>query len=246
MKTPARKPAFQKLSDRLGYSRRSLSRGSILTLAVLNIIMVVVPAVPAVFRADVMAVNPMMSVRHVARDPKHFIVAGPIARAMVVVWPVANLDLNPLGSNSGRKKETRRNNGDEQKFVFDHYPADHAPTPLANTSLDSGSCFLSMAFGHVCEQSDHHIGYGLAGTSSRRKTSRRYCLKVSPRARYHCFCDSAENNHRSVPVGPLDARSVVMLDGERRLAGEERWMLRRAIIGNGAVLRARFGGLQNR
>lgn len=57
----------------------------------LLIIMAVLPVVLAVFPADVPAVSPMMPLV-VARDPDHFIVAVPIARAMVVERPVANLD----------------------------------------------------------------------------------------------------------------------------------------------------------
>jgi hypothetical protein len=96
----------------------------ILILAiVLPNIMMAVEVVPAVFRAEVVAVDPMMSkARHVARDPNHFIVARPVARAMAVVWTIANLDFDANRSNSGGKKKTRRNNGDEQKFVFIHYP----------------------------------------------------------------------------------------------------------------------------
>jgi hypothetical protein len=88
-----------------------------------SIIMAII--VPAVFPAEVMAVNPMMpEARHVPRDPNHFIVARPIALTMVVEWPVANLDFDAIRSNSGRKKNTRRNNGNEQKFVFNHYTTD--------------------------------------------------------------------------------------------------------------------------
>jgi hypothetical protein len=60
---------------------------------ILSIVVTSIPVVLAVFTADVLAVNPMMpEARHVARDPDHFIVAVPIARAMVVERPVANLD----------------------------------------------------------------------------------------------------------------------------------------------------------
>ena len=52
-----------------------------------------IPVVLTVFPTDVLAVNPMMpEARHMARDPNHFIVAVPIARAMRVEWSVANLD----------------------------------------------------------------------------------------------------------------------------------------------------------
>jgi hypothetical protein len=101
-------------------------------MIVLSIIMTILPVVPALFPADVLAMNPMMPLA-VARDPDHFIVAVPIACAMIVEWPVANLDLNAICSNSGRKKNTRRNNGDEQKFVFNHYVTDHGRAALANT-----------------------------------------------------------------------------------------------------------------
>jgi hypothetical protein len=58
-------------------------------MIVLSIIMTVLPVVAALFPSDVLAMNPMMPLA-VARDPDHFIVAVPLARAMVVEWPVAN------------------------------------------------------------------------------------------------------------------------------------------------------------
>ncbi len=63
----------------------------VVAMIVLLIIMMVLPVVPALFSADVLAVNPMIPLA-VARDPDHFIVASPIAGAMGVEWPVANLD----------------------------------------------------------------------------------------------------------------------------------------------------------
>ena len=69
---------------------------------VLLIIMAVLPVEPAVFPADILAVNPVPVARHVTRDPDHFIVVVPIARAVVVEWPVADLDCDALRSNSGR------------------------------------------------------------------------------------------------------------------------------------------------
>jgi hypothetical protein len=60
---------------------------------ILSIMMAPVPFVLAVFPADVLAMDPMMpETRHMARDPNHFVVAVPIAGAMVVKRPVANLD----------------------------------------------------------------------------------------------------------------------------------------------------------
>ena len=60
-------------------------------MIVLLIIMMVLPVVPAMLAADVLAVNPMM-VLVVARDPDHLIVAVPVARSMVVKRPIANLN----------------------------------------------------------------------------------------------------------------------------------------------------------
>jgi hypothetical protein len=121
--TPAREPAFHKTALSL-----------LLSAVVVAIIIAVV--VVAAFPADVMAVNPMMpEARHVARDPNHCIVSVPIARAMVVEWPVANLDFDASRSNSGGNKNTRRNNGDEQKLVFNHCTTDHAHTAVANAFL---------------------------------------------------------------------------------------------------------------
>jgi hypothetical protein len=131
MKTPAREPAFHKiaLSPRLS------------AVAVVTIIITAVPVVLPAFRADVLAVDPMMPARHVARDPNHLIVAGPIAGAMVVVWLVPNLDCDASRSNGGGKKNARRNNGDEQKFVFNHFTTDHARSALANTFLVAHNTF---------------------------------------------------------------------------------------------------------
>ena len=136
MKTPAREPAFHETATLTAVSCE------ILTAVVASIIIVVaIPIVPAMFSADIVAVNPTMPTRHVARDPNHFIVVRPIARAMVVEWPVANLDFETIRSNSGRNKNTRRNKGDEQKFVFNHWVTNHAHTALANTVLVARNTF---------------------------------------------------------------------------------------------------------
>jgi len=55
-------------------------------------IMTAIRVLLAVFPADVLAVDPMMPARHVAWDPDHFIVVGPVTGAMGVKWLVANLD----------------------------------------------------------------------------------------------------------------------------------------------------------
>jgi len=92
-------------------------------VVVVMLIMTLVPVVLAVLPASVLAVNPMMPAPHVPRSPNHFIVVVPIARAMVVEWFVANLDLD-IRSNGGRNNNARRNNGSEQKFVFNHCTID--------------------------------------------------------------------------------------------------------------------------
>ena len=71
------------------------------------------------------------------------------------------------------------------------------------------------------------------------------CLKISPSALYWCFCEPAENNHRSMLADALAAGNVAMLDGERRLAGEERRVLRLSIIRDVVLLRACIRDLQN-
>ena len=86
---------------------------------VVMIVMALVRVVLAVLPASVLAVNPMIPAVHVPGSPNHFIVVVPIARAMVVEWFVANLDLD-IRSNGGRNKNARRNNGSEQKFTFGH------------------------------------------------------------------------------------------------------------------------------
>jgi hypothetical protein len=81
--------------------------------------MTAVHVVAAMFAADVLAVNPMMP-RHVAGHPNHFRITGPITRAVIVKWPVANLDFEASGPGGSRKKNSRRNKGDDHKFVFNH------------------------------------------------------------------------------------------------------------------------------
>ena len=116
-------------------------------VVVLTIIMSSIPVVAAAFAAHVLTVDPMMSVvRHVAWDPNHFIVAGPIARAMVIKWSVADLDRDALCSHSDWSDNARCNNGGEQKFVFNHPPTDHEPTVPANTVSVSRDTFLVWLF----------------------------------------------------------------------------------------------------
>jgi hypothetical protein len=100
-------------------------------IVVVPIIMAIVVSIimAAVFPANILAVNPMVPARHVARDPDHFIVIVPIALAMVVEWSVANLDLDAIRSNGGRNKNARRNNDSEQKFVFNHCTTDSGAHP---------------------------------------------------------------------------------------------------------------------
>src|ERR1700680_4078748 len=93
------------------------------------VITTIVRFVLAMLPASVLAVNPMVPALHVPRSPNHFIVVVPIARAMVVEWFVANLDLDAIRSNGGRNKNARRNNGSEQKFVFNHCTIDSGAHP---------------------------------------------------------------------------------------------------------------------
>lgn len=69
---------------------------------------------PAMFASDVLAVYPMMpKVRHMAGDPNHFIIAGPITRAVVIVGLITNLDGN-ASSHSDWSENARGNDGHEQ------------------------------------------------------------------------------------------------------------------------------------
>jgi hypothetical protein len=54
-----------------------------------------------------------------------------------------------------------------------------------------------------------------------------------------------QDNGSNDPAGVLDAGGVDVLGGECRLAGEECWLLRRSIIRNVAMLRARLGDVQD-
>jgi hypothetical protein len=130
MKTPARSRRFRNLRYRL-----------FMGLVVTMIVMTLVPVVLAVLPASVLAVNPMVPALHVPRGPNHFIVVVPIACAMVVEWFVANLDLDAIRSNGGRNKNARRNNGSEQKFVFNHCTTDSGAHPSKHgfISKESGN-----------------------------------------------------------------------------------------------------------
>ena len=65
---------------------------------------VLVMVVPAMFSPDVMAMNPVMAVfGPMPLHPNHFIIARPIACAVTVIRPVANLDAKALRSRGGRK-----------------------------------------------------------------------------------------------------------------------------------------------
>jgi hypothetical protein len=92
----------------------------LVTIALVMIVALIVMMV-AVFTANVMAMDPLMVViGPMAPHPNHFVVARPIARAVAVVRPVADLNAKALRSRSGRKKNTGRNCGDQQKFFRNH------------------------------------------------------------------------------------------------------------------------------
>lgn len=74
-----------------------------ITAIIESLIMVAVP-MPAVFPADVMAVNPCpVVVCPMAGDPNHLIIARPITRAVAVIRPVTDLNAKALSSRGGRK-----------------------------------------------------------------------------------------------------------------------------------------------
>jgi type III secretory pathway component EscT len=77
---------------------------TIILAIIVSLVMVAVPVMPAMFSADVMAVNPcLVVVGPMAADPNHFIFACPIASAMAVIRPVAYLNAKALRSRGGRK-----------------------------------------------------------------------------------------------------------------------------------------------
>jgi hypothetical protein len=83
--------------------------------------MIVMPIiVPTVFGPRVVTVDPMMFVSHVARNPDHFIISGPITWAMAVVRSIADFDLDGARPQSSRRKEARRDSGDDNKILFIH------------------------------------------------------------------------------------------------------------------------------
>jgi hypothetical protein len=102
--------------------------GTIVVVIIASIIAAVVVAIHIVmatmFPADVMAVDPLPAVvGPMARDPNHFPIACPIAGTMAVIGPIAYLNAKTLRANRAcRNKNAGRNQGDEQKFVFNHTP----------------------------------------------------------------------------------------------------------------------------
>ena len=63
---------------------------------------------PAVFAADVMAVDPnLMVVRPMAGHPDHLVFAGPVTRAMAVEWPVTEFNSNSLRLDGAPESEAR-------------------------------------------------------------------------------------------------------------------------------------------
>ncbi|HTE93706.1 MAG TPA: hypothetical protein VK678_09380 [Bradyrhizobium sp.] len=88
----------------------------------IHIVMAIHVVMATMLAADVVAVNPLSAVvGPVARDPNHFPVARPIAGTMAVIRPIAYLNAETLRTNRAcRNKNAGRNQGDEQKFVFNH------------------------------------------------------------------------------------------------------------------------------
>ena len=68
------------------------------------IIDVLIMMMAAMFPTDVVAVNPLMVVvGPMTLHPNHFVIARPIARAVAVIRPVADLNAKALRSRGSRK-----------------------------------------------------------------------------------------------------------------------------------------------
>jgi hypothetical protein len=82
----------------------------------------IVVMVPAMFAADVMSMNPMMTVvRPMAWNPNHFIFALPVTRAMAVVWLVTEFDAKSrLCRKGGPESEARYDERNEQCCFLNH------------------------------------------------------------------------------------------------------------------------------
>lgn len=77
---------------------------ALITAIIVSLIMMALPITPAMFSADVMAVNPCpVVVCPMAGYPNHLIITRPIARAVAVIWPVTDLNAKALSSRGGRK-----------------------------------------------------------------------------------------------------------------------------------------------
>jgi hypothetical protein len=97
---------------------------AVIVMVIIVVIIMMPIVVPAMFAADIMAVNPV-PVGTVPWNPNHFPVACPIAGAMVVIRPIAYFDAKALRSNGGRQKNTGRADSDEQKFFRNHVTDSH-------------------------------------------------------------------------------------------------------------------------
>jgi hypothetical protein len=75
----------------------------IILAIIVSLVMVAVP-IPAMFPADVVAVNPcLVVVGPMAGDPNHFIIATPVVWPVAVIRPVAYLNAKALRSRGDRK-----------------------------------------------------------------------------------------------------------------------------------------------
>jgi len=71
------------------------------------------------------------------------------------------------------------------------------------------------------------------------------CLKIWSRRLYYSFHEPVETSRGNGAAGALAAGHIAVLDGECRLANQERRLWRQSIIRDVALLRPRVGGLQN-
>ena len=83
-------------------------------MTVIVTVIVAVLFVAAMFAATIVAVDPMMSVLGpMAGLPNHFVITFPVARAMIVKWPVTQFDPNSFRLNGGPESKTRSGNRHE-------------------------------------------------------------------------------------------------------------------------------------
>jgi hypothetical protein len=105
------RPSFckkQNAGPKAGVSKTALSPDLVAVVVVVVVLAIIrsliMVMIPAMFSADVVAVNPLMVVvGPMAGDPNHFIFPTVVVWAMAVIRPVAYLNAKALRSRGGRK-----------------------------------------------------------------------------------------------------------------------------------------------